>query len=289
MLEYSGNIPSVRQQTAKLLYWMQERERIRELKEADFPKPWSEDVVFQQTYFCNVHREDDRVTRYIRTAYSSSVGDGMFEVNIGFTRFINRPETLEYIGYLNQGHAFERVSESLQLLQREGKTVFGDAYIVSTNGRAIGKAQYIAEWLLPALYKAVGPTMYPSRYAGSAPTLAAHYRYLTGIYGIGSFMAGQILADLKNTPGHPLYTAEDRHTWACHGPGSLRGLSWIYGHDIKQGGFRMALQGVRELLAEQQCDIELDNQDLQNCMCEFDKYCRVSTGSGRSKRRYPGA
>jgi hypothetical protein len=29
-------------------------------------------------------------------------------------------------------------------------------------------------------------------------------------------------------------------------------------------------------------------QDLQNCLCEFDKYMRVSTGAGRSKRKYNG-
>lgn len=32
----------------------------------------------------------------------------------------------------------------------------------------------------------------------------------------------------------------------------------------------------------------LDAQDLQNCLCEFDKYERVRMGQGRPRSRYPG-
>jgi len=50
----------------QFFYWMKERERVRVRKERGDPKPWSEDPVFQQTYFCNVNREYDRVTKFIR-------------------------------------------------------------------------------------------------------------------------------------------------------------------------------------------------------------------------------
>jgi hypothetical protein len=33
----------------------------------------------------------------------------------------------------------------------------------------------------------------------------------------------------------------------------------------------------------------LHAQDLQNCLCEFDKYERVRLGEGRPKQRYEGA
>ena len=42
------------------------------------------------------------------------------------------------------------------------------------------------------------------------------------------------------------------------------------------------------MLREQECPVEYDMQDLQNCLCEFDKYMRILHGTGRSKRGYPG-
>ena len=50
----------------QMVYWIRERENIRQLKEAGKPKPWSDNPVMQETYFCNVNREDDRVTKWIR-------------------------------------------------------------------------------------------------------------------------------------------------------------------------------------------------------------------------------
>jgi hypothetical protein len=57
----------------KFIYWIKERETVRNLKEMGLPKPWSIDPVFQVTYFCNVNREHDKVTRWIRENYDHRV------------------------------------------------------------------------------------------------------------------------------------------------------------------------------------------------------------------------
>lgn len=288
MSESNGNELLVKQRIARLHYWMEERERVRELKEAGFPKPWSNDPTFQTVYFCNVNRENDRVTKAIRKQYSQYYSHPLFEVNIGFSRLINNAETLQSIGFIHSSEDFPGVQTRLEELAAEGKTVFGDAYIVSTNGRPVGKAYYVCGVLLPALYERVGPAYYPTGYP-STPSLSAAYEWLRGCYGIGSFMAGQILADLKNTPRHPLFTAFDRDTWCTHGPGSLRGANWIFDGIVKPSTFVWYLEKIREVLYDELgCEIVTDNQDLQNCLCEFDKFMRVSTGAGRSKRRYQG-
>ena len=49
--------------TARLLYWMAERERIRLRPQAGQPAPWSNDPILRDWSFTNVRREDDRVTR----------------------------------------------------------------------------------------------------------------------------------------------------------------------------------------------------------------------------------
>lgn len=276
--------------------WMNEREIVRELKEGGHPKPWSQGPIFQQTYFCNVHRENDKVTKYIRSRYSGEVRNPMFEVNIGFARWINLPSALAYLPFMDgpwhDDAARKWMENELLKLQRQGVTVFGSAYIVSTNGRQLPKATYICEYLLPALYEAVGPggrlNPYPQH-----PTLAQRFTGLRSVYGLGSFMAGQLLADFKNTIGHPLYLASDKSDWSCPGPGSLRGLGWIFNgtqNPIKTPAYYEAIALVRKVLyGDLGCEIQVDNQDLQNCLCEFDKYMRIDSGVGRSKRKYPGA
>lgn len=276
-----------------LSYWMEERNRVRVLKQDGIPKPWSSDSIFQQTYFCNVMREDDRVTQFIREQYSPRANDPMFEVNIVFSRLINWPQTLQYVGFL-ENNDWNSTHNMLNDIKREGEKVFGDAYIVSTNGLAIPKAQYVCEYLLPAAYGTLGPASGWRGCHGSG-TLANAYQGLIGVRGLGSFMAGQIIADLKNTEGHPLKNARDWKSWCTPGPGSLRGMTWIAdGHNEARSEYRSNfiyyLTQIRYELERQENLLinSICNQDLQNCLCEFDKYCRILTGVGRSKRRYKG-
>jgi hypothetical protein len=84
--------------THLLLYWVAERESVRKKKEAGEPKPWSDDPVFRTTYFCNVRREDDKVTKFIRQMYSPYVAHPLFVHNIILSRFLNWPPTLEEVG-----------------------------------------------------------------------------------------------------------------------------------------------------------------------------------------------
>ena len=46
----------------RLVYYINERESIRKLREAGYPKPWTQDKILQTYRFCNVNREDDTVT-----------------------------------------------------------------------------------------------------------------------------------------------------------------------------------------------------------------------------------
>lgn len=255
-----------------------------------YPKPWTRDPVFQRTYFCNVHREDDKVTQYIRRDFLLPVLEDYYEFAIAVARFINWPDTLAYICNIYRCMPDE-ICKVLDERQSQGLKVFGDAYIVSTCGRRMGKVAYMREMLLPAAHEGLGPASEAHRYLRATPTLKGAYGLVSGIFGIQSFMAGQILADLKNTPDHPLQKAEDWWEWATPGPGSQRGMSWLFNGDpsqrFTQNDFLHNLRYFRKLMDFPLLD-SVCNQDLQNCLCEFDKYCRVKAGTGRSKRSYPG-
>lgn len=47
--------------------WIRAREAIRLKKEAGAPPPWIEDPILATYRFCNVRREDDLVTRWVRS------------------------------------------------------------------------------------------------------------------------------------------------------------------------------------------------------------------------------
>lgn len=267
-----------------LIYWINERYEVYLKKEAGEPKPWSTDPVFQQTYFCNVHRENDRVTRWIRQRWDKSfLGRQMVApaFNMMVARMVNKPSSLEAMDWPFAWGPIEQ-DQFTHVMSQKGS--WGSAYIVSTNGNPTPKHEYIRD-LLTAAWNAL-------QHVPSTPTLASANAALRGIQGLGSFMSAQIIADLKNTPRHELCDAPDWWYWCAPGPGSLRGMAWVYGVEkVTPNQFSGMMQELRI-----EVDRELDykwiprfcNQDLQNCLCEFDKFMRVSKGTGRSKRKYNG-
>jgi hypothetical protein len=270
MYEYNGKELTKAQET--LIYWINERRLVRTCKEAGLPKPWSKDPVMQTVYFCNVDREDDKVTRWIREHYTH---DCPAEANMAMARLVNRITSLEALGWpweYFDVEQFKAVAESR-------KPFWGSAYVVTTHGQPMSKVEY-ACGVLQAVFTA--PPI-----VSHTPTLEQAHSAIQALEGFGSFMAAQVVADLKNTSGHPLEFADDWCLWSAHGPGSLRGLSWFWGDKITPGTYRAKIKAAWEMVmdhVEPMC-----MQNFQNCFCEYDKYMRVSNKTGRSKRSYPGA
>jgi len=267
------------QNLSHLLYWITERETVRLRKEAGEPKPWSMDRIFQVTYFCNIRREDDKVTRFIRKTYSPRVTHPLFVHNIILSRFLNWPPTLEFIGYLTDDLDWTMLNVRLNNLAKNGK-VWGNAYVVTTHGIPMDKIDYLTDRVVPSIFNTLDAPR------PNYKTCEEYADLLQCIEGISTFMAGQVVADLKNTNGHPLRDAPDFKTFALPGPGSIRGMDWLYGRKVPRSEWYSNLMELQTVLWMD--DICLDAQDIQNCLCEFDKYMRVKNGTGRSKRSYNG-
>ena len=264
-------------------YWIAERENVRDAKESGRPKPWSEDPVFQTTYFCNVDRENDKVTRWIRENHPHNCGNDikLAAWDLTLARMVNKVESLRKMGWPLDPDEWN--PRFIREMSKPG--AWGSAYIVSTNGRAQPKHEYIAGLLEQAFEQLYGP---PATVLGG--TLASAHTALQRVSGLGSFMAAQVVADLKNTKWHPLYTAMDWYTFSAYGPGSLRGLSHFHGRKVTPAKYPEAIASARQWVQSTYPGLieGLCNQNLQNCFCEFDKYVRVATGTGRSKRKYNG-
>lgn len=265
--------------TADLAYWINEREAIRLRKESGVAAPWSNDPLMTTVRYCNIRREDDKVTKWLAVNWRPQYHEVW---QILLARLINNVPTLEaMLYYMQMGGDLKRVRTWLKEARQLGP-IFGNAYTVSTNGRSMDKVDYIIDHVVrPA--QDYGPT----RDSVWLSSLGVACGMLCRLNGVSNFMAGQIIADLKNTQGHPLQQAPDWHTWAAPGPGSLRGLGAYYGAHVRPAAFTQALQAcyaeVEPLLADYARDLHM--QDFQNCMCEFSKYMRVK-GGGHARNRY---
>lgn len=265
----------------RLVYFVVERESVRVKKELGFPQAsWTKDEILQTYRFCNVRREDDRVTRWIadnwRTphAYDPDLWAAMV-----IARLVNYPDSLAEIGYpVPWRHArFLRVLNARRAAQ---KTFLGVAY---RTGRGGPKSELFAD-MMDTMWnqrKTMRPTL--------ADTLCSYHMTLGACYGLGSFLAAQVVADLKYV--WPLRGAKDWMTFAASGPGSRRGLNRLLDSPVdlrwSEDNWRFRLADLKARLNNTlRWDKPLHAQDVQNCLCEFDKYERVRTGEGRPKQRF---
>ncbi|CAM9115165.1 unnamed protein product [Ectocarpus fasciculatus] len=266
-----------------LLHWIQERESVRVRKEAGAPKPWSADVIIRNYKFCNIRREDDAVSRWI---FQQWLLPNQHSPHIAFAmcmaRHFNWPDTLEAIGFPNEWEP-ERVRALLKHRRDVKKSkIYTAAYTISTGGLSIQKIDYSIDHVLTPLWEA-------HRLPAEGESLEEFWAYLRGKTGFASFMAGQVVADLKFIP--PLKSASDWHTWAPLGPGSVRGLNRYKGRkltgSIKQQQGVCELNEIRSMIKEK-IDLDLSVHNVQNCMCEFDKYVRLKYHGGHVRSKYNG-
>ncbi len=110
-------------------------------------------------------------------------------------RLVNWPETMAELTPLPWNP--QKFLKVLQGRKKAKKQVFNSAYIVSTNGRAMDKAEYLAQHVLHPLWEERRRFHATSMDLG---TLEELYAELRDFQGLGSFMAAQVVADVKFTP-----------------------------------------------------------------------------------------
>jgi hypothetical protein len=263
-------------------YWITERYKVLKKREAGEPKPWSNDPIFQSVYFTNVHREDDRTTKFIRQ-WAQQVDGELIVPAYVFARMINRAETLEGVtdGFVD-GFKPERLKAKLTDRRDWGAQIFSGAYLITTCGVKMDKIDYVVRVVSHAM----------QRDFTECRDCQDTWEVLKSVSGLGSFLAAQVVADLKNTVHHPLEEASDWHSFVASGPGSKRGVNYWLGRTpeapISEMYFKRYIAQIREETLPLLDGVPvMCNQDLQNCLCEFSKYMRVRDG-GRTKRNYPG-
>jgi hypothetical protein len=277
-----------------LFYWVREREQIRIRKDNGASPPFTPDPILSAYRFCNVRREDDRVTVWIRqNIRHHRAGHPHLWLMLCIARQINWPETLQHLidvgAWPDQPH-FQPSEITMVLNNRKmaGLKVYTGAYMISAPAqKGADKQAYIAEEVIGDLWRR--RDIFAKHFAGQ-PSLQRTHELIMRSNGWGAFMAYQAVVDMRFT--ELLRHAGDALSWAAAGPGTLRGLNRLHGRAtdaaLSQTQALKEMRAIREVV-EAETGVAMDFSDVPNILCETDKYLRVRCGEGKPRALYvPG-
>jgi hypothetical protein len=250
------------------------------------PASWTDDPILQRFRFCNMYRELDTVTDWLRRNWREPNADhpDLWHAFV-VARHVNNVPMLEALGGATLPWDPDKFISIGRTRKAAGERVWSAAYIIGT--RTPGdKCVYIADNVLTPMWEKrdkIRPQL--------GDTLTGWHMALGLWFGMASFMAAQVIADIKHVG--VLECAKDWSTFCASGPGSRRGLNRVMGSPIgtpwQEDTFRLRLLELRQHLlphfADEGWDLP-DAQDVQNMLCEFDKYERTRLGEGKPKQLF---
>ena len=270
--------------------YVNERHRIWLRRQTGKPKPWTADPILLDWRFCNVYRELDTVTMWIRKNWREPYADHPnLWFAMGVARQINWPPTLDAIGFPAEDIPgwSARAINLMHDMQARKEKVYTGAYMLrgDIQGGLRDKPTYTMEKVLRPLWEA-------APWRESFSWLRRAWGSMLPLHGWGGFLAYEVVTDLRHT--RYLEGARDIHTWAFAGPGAVRGLNRLLLRPLNAPmATANALRIMRTLHDEQELyrarEIPpLEMRDIEHSLCEFDKYERIRRGEGRPRARYQG-
>jgi len=268
----------------RLVYWITERESIRLKKEAGEPRPWTDDEILNTYRFCNVRRMDDRVSQWLlKNWYEPYKDHKNIVLACVLARHFNQPSTLDAIGFPTRWEP-KRILARIEKYKTEQSSapVFNGAYIIRASKGWPDKSEMVIKVNCQQFVD--NPLVIHNR-------LERLVESLSNYWNMGSFMSGQVAADLRWATS---VVFKDRLRWAAIGPGSRRGMNRLLGRDIKSPmsqtefnhWFGTDVLEYTKSLIPRSISKRLEAIDYQNCLCEFDKYERTLFDGRRPKSKY---
>jgi len=263
-------------------YWVTERHQIYLKRQAGDPKPWTQDIVLQEYFFCNVYRELDPGTVWLRENYIEPHADdgGDLFFNIVKYRMFNLESTAALLGYQTEWNE----QAAIEILGRAAQS--GPIYTCAYMTRGFkGQPKYVSACqILTNVWNK------RHRYldlARDVQSLEEMTEFLgTEVQAVGPFTAYEIVTDLRHT--WILSDAEDIMTWANPGPGAKQGILRLCPETRKNDYIPI----MQELLRQSELEIpisypRMEMRDIEHSLCEFYKYCKAKEGGG-AKRCFQG-
>lgn len=295
----------------QILYFIVERQTILRKKQDGCPKfEWTEDPIFAEYRFCNVDREDDRVTAWLRENIRIPYADHPdLWLMLALSRWINWPPTIaeliesEY-WFGKPNFSLQGMSDIMLVRQNRGEKVYTASYMINTEGdktsiyRNKTKHEFICCKVVGQLVadrdRIEAELLSPDYTLEQACNLIQEYANW------GGFMAYELVTDLNHT--RYLKDAPDKYTWSNPGIGACRGMHRIKGETDRLERNTSSLEwnehankvlkavhlaydrGLipNDLISKEQ----LDARCIESAHCESDKYLRVKTGEGKPRAKY---
>lgn len=283
---------------ASFEYWMNERWSILQKRKAGHLPPWTDDPILGGFRFCNVRREDDKVTVWVKECIRKPYADHPnLWLMLAIARTINWPDTLQELITKRawpscKDFTPDKMTAVLEARQARGEQVYTGAYLIRPESDPNrpwyhwSKNRYISEVVCGNLW--TDQEKFQAWFQSGQATLEGTHILLSSYYGWGPFMAYQAIVDMRFTG--LLDNALDVHTWAAAGPGTIRGLNRLHGREFKKAlTQKQALEELRELYAVLKADvphIPFDFSDVPNICCEVDKWLRMKNGEGKMRSTY---
>lgn len=284
-------------------YYVNERHAIYLRRERGYEFPWTKDEILQTYKFCNVFRELDTGTIWLREnirepyAYNAELF-----FNVAMYRLYNYVDTaveiMETLGFITKREQLRDVVKLVYARQKRKERVFTGAHMI-TGTLGGDKIHQVFELCLDRLWnnrKILEP--HPG------DNLQKAFMRLNGNSpGYGPFISYKIITDLRHT--RYLEKADDIMTWANPGPGAKRGVCRLLGLQVntREGGKASRdvhalyptpegyITHMRSIVAMQDSYREkfvpkLEMRDVEHSLCEFDKYMRTKMGEGAPRNKY---
>jgi hypothetical protein len=293
--------------TGAFFAFMREREQVRLRKEADLPRPWTDDAILQEFKFTNVRRHYDWTTTKLREEfYQNYRSDDRRAIlmNCALARYFGTFEFMEAVGWQTyEDFDFAEIIDTAERRLSSGLRVFTGAYVITNQGISAPKQEVVVDYFLRDLHKAVPELLKVVQMTRSWQKVAEQMSKIGGFGGTG-FMTKEILLDTMMTDfwdlpptyldGYPLVLPADYSTWTPIGPGGLRGAARLLGYDYPEHNTIRPTKALETILTLTDVQGEhwpkeygkLYPTDIQFQLCEFDKYERVRLGQGRPRSRY---
>lgn len=287
-------------QLAEFFAFARERYEIKLRRDRGEHPPWTKDPVLRTYRFCNVFREDDRVTRWFRDNIRQPLcqAPDVLLATIAFRwfNFVPSGEALKPMLLRGEWNLAEARRLLREVRARFGQVVTGAFMVHSPNGIGLDKidglTQRIAEF-------AEQKNLLHGKIRTGCSLEAAHQAILDArVDSMGRFMAYEVVTDLRWTS--LLSRAGDIFHWASAGPGAARGLAWVIRGDLGEvqsyGSARAQTEmnaQMREILAASKDEDHWpgawpfwEMREVEHSLCEYDKHQRAAKLGERLKRRF---
>lgn len=281
-------------QVREFFRYARERYLIMLRRSTGQPPPWTNDPVLQQYRFCNVFREDDTTTIWIRKNLRDPLtNDPKVLMAMIVARFFNRISTLQALKPIILTHGWHE-QKAMRILAKLKPPIVTAAYMLKTPP-VLTKSEGIAQILRPFAPDAehLGINIHRDE-----TTMQGLHEVLCEYPYVGKFMAYEIVTDMRFTQlmGNP----PDRNSWASAGPGAARGLSRVVYGELGHYNYHsdedqeMLNKGMVKLLKMSWGKLKLwplewpswEMREVEHTLCEFDKYERARLGEGRPKQLF---